>query len=102
MTSQYQRPSPLGMTRNSTFLAALLPPLSLPSPSMFHLPLCIPASSLPHFRRVDIAIVIGLRAAGFVEGQNIAIETRYAQKGPQQLPELAADLIRLKVDVIFA
>src|SRR5262245_23819515 len=44
----------------------------------------------------------GLRATGFVEGQNIAIETRYAQKGPQQLPELAADLIRLKVDVIFA
>jgi len=34
----------------------------------------------------------GLRATGFVEGQNIAIETRYAQKGPQQLPELAADL----------
>jgi putative ABC transport system substrate-binding protein len=44
----------------------------------------------------------GLRAVGFVEGQNIAIETRYAQNGPQQLPELAADLIRLKVDVIFA
>jgi putative tryptophan/tyrosine transport system substrate-binding protein len=44
----------------------------------------------------------GLRAAGFVEGQNITIETRYAQKGPQQLPELAADLIRLKVDAIFA
>jgi putative ABC transport system substrate-binding protein len=34
----------------------------------------------------------GLRAVGFVEGPNIALETRYAQKGPQQLPELAADL----------
>jgi putative ABC transport system substrate-binding protein len=44
----------------------------------------------------------GLRALGFVDGQNIAIELRYAQRGTQQLPELAAELIRLKVDVIFA
>src|SRR5262245_30219261 len=44
----------------------------------------------------------GLRASGFVDGQNIAIELRYAQRGPQQLPELAAELARLKVDVIFA
>jgi putative ABC transport system substrate-binding protein len=44
----------------------------------------------------------GLRASGFVDGQNIAIELRYAQGGPQQLPELAAELVRLKVDVIFA
>jgi ABC-type uncharacterized transport system substrate-binding protein len=44
----------------------------------------------------------GLRALGFVDGQNTAIELRYAQRGPQQLPELAAELIRLKVDVIFA
>ena len=44
----------------------------------------------------------GLRASGFVDGQNIAIELRYAQRGPQELPELAAELVRLKVDVIFA
>src|SRR5215467_8052936 len=44
----------------------------------------------------------GLRALGFVDGQNTAIELRYAQRGPQQLPELAAELMRLKVDVIFA
>jgi putative ABC transport system substrate-binding protein len=44
----------------------------------------------------------GLRALGFVDGQNVAIELRYAQRGPQQLPELAAELVRLKVDVIFA
>jgi putative ABC transport system substrate-binding protein len=44
----------------------------------------------------------GLRALGFVDGQNVAIELRYAQGGPQQLPELAADLINSKVDVIFA
>jgi putative tryptophan/tyrosine transport system substrate-binding protein len=44
----------------------------------------------------------GLRALGFVDGQNVAIELLYAQRGSQQLPELAADLARLKVDVIFA
>jgi putative ABC transport system substrate-binding protein len=43
----------------------------------------------------------GLRASGFVDGQNIAIELRYAQGGPQQLPDLAAELIRLKVDIIY-
>ena len=37
---------------------------------------------------------------GFVEGQNVSIELRYAQGGPQQLPDLAAELVRLKVDVI--
>ena len=44
----------------------------------------------------------GLRALGFVDGQNVAIELRYAQRGPQQLPELAAELINSQVDVIFA
>jgi putative ABC transport system substrate-binding protein len=44
----------------------------------------------------------GLRALGLVDGQNVVIELRYAQRGPEQLPELAAELIRLKVDVIFA
>jgi len=43
----------------------------------------------------------GLRTLGFVDGQNIAIELRYAQGGPKQLPELAAELVRLKVDVIY-
>jgi putative ABC transport system substrate-binding protein len=44
----------------------------------------------------------GLREAGFVEGQNLVIELRYAQRGPQQLAELAAEFARLRVDVIHA
>ena len=44
----------------------------------------------------------GLRESGYVEGQNIAIEQRYAEGKPELLPDRAADLIRLKVDVIFA
>jgi putative ABC transport system substrate-binding protein len=44
----------------------------------------------------------GLSESGFVEGQNLVIELRYAQKGPQQLTELAAEFVRLQVEVIHA
>ncbi len=44
----------------------------------------------------------GLRDHGWVEGQNIAIEVRSAEGKYERLPELAAELVRLKVDVIVA
>ena len=44
----------------------------------------------------------GLRGLGWVEGQNIVIEYRFAEGRYDRLPELAADLVRLKVDVIAA
>src|SRR6516165_5690686 len=44
----------------------------------------------------------GLREQGYVDGRNVIIELRYAQKGLQQLPDLAADFVRMKVDVIWA
>ena len=37
---------------------------------------------------------------GYIEGQNIAIEYRYAEGKLDRLPELAAELVRLKVDII--
>jgi len=42
----------------------------------------------------------GLRELGYIEGQNIAIEYRFASGRVDRLPELAAELVRLKVDVI--
>lgn len=43
----------------------------------------------------------GLRELGYVEGKDIVIEFRWAEKA-DQLPDLAADLVRMKVDVVFA
>ena len=45
-------------------------------------------------------IRLALRELGYIEGQNIAIEYRYAEGKLDRLPELAAELVRLKVDII--
>src|SRR5262245_65079333 len=37
---------------------------------------------------------------GWIEGKNLTIEYRFAEQKPERLPELAADLVRLKVDLI--
>jgi putative ABC transport system substrate-binding protein len=44
----------------------------------------------------------GLRALGYVEGQNLVIEYRYAEGRAERLPDLAAELVRLPVDVMVA
>ena len=43
----------------------------------------------------------GLRERGYVEGKNLVIEYRYAEGKLDRLPELATELVRLKVDVIL-
>jgi putative ABC transport system substrate-binding protein len=42
----------------------------------------------------------GLRRSGYVEGQNVTIDLRYAQPGQEQLAGHAADLVRANIDVI--
>jgi putative ABC transport system substrate-binding protein len=46
------------------------------------------------------AIRLALRELGYIEGQNIASEYRYAEAKLDRLPALAAELVRLKVDII--
>ena len=44
----------------------------------------------------------GLRELGYVEGQNVTIEWRYAHGNVERFPDLAAELVRLRVDIIWA
>src|SRR5262245_38360834 len=44
----------------------------------------------------------GLRDLGYTEGQNIAMAYRFTEAQPERLPELAAELVHLQVDVIVA
>jgi putative tryptophan/tyrosine transport system substrate-binding protein len=48
------------------------------------------------------AIRLALRELGYIEGQNIAFEYRYGEGKLDRFPELAAELVRLQVDVIVA
>src|SRR5213076_821536 len=59
-----------------------------------------PVTSSPSPLRV--AFIQALRDFGWVEGSNLAIEIRSANGKPERLPALIAELIRLKVDLIFA
>ena len=56
------------------------------------------SSDLPRFE----AFRQGLRALGHIEGQNIAIESRYTEGKFERLPEIAAELVGLKIDVFVA
>ena len=57
-----------------------------------------PANPEPYFG----AFVQGMRELGYVEGKNLAIEWRYADGKHERLPGLAAELVRMKVEVIVS
>src|SRR5229473_6276869 len=59
-------------------------------------------ASDPAEARLWQAFRSSLRERGWIEGQNILIEFRAAEGNTARLPELAADLVRLKVDLIVA
>jgi putative tryptophan/tyrosine transport system substrate-binding protein len=73
-------------------LAGTVPRIGVLSPS---------APSDPRMQRRLEAFQQGLRELGYVEGQNIAIESRWAEGRYERLPALAAELVQLKVNVIL-
>jgi len=81
-------------------LALLIAPLAAEAQQAGKLPrvgfLC-PASKPGPFL---LSLQKGLREVGYVEGQNISIETRFAEERDERFPALAAELVRLKVDVV--
>ena len=56
----------------------------------------------PRVPRLSGAFLQGLRELGYVDGQNITLEYRWAEGHYDRLPGLAAELVRLKVDMIVA
>jgi putative tryptophan/tyrosine transport system substrate-binding protein len=93
------------MTRNFLVFACLLLAVFLPSVSAAQQPKKIPRigflSPTSDDSRVE-AFRQGLRELGYQEGQNIIIEYRWAEGRFEQLPELAVELVRLKVDMVVA
>jgi putative ABC transport system substrate-binding protein len=58
--------------------------------------------SADDYRIEIVAFLQSLKEAGFVAGQNVAVEYRYAENQKDRLPALAADLVRRRVGVIVA
>ena len=81
----------VGPLAGETQQAASIPRIGFLSPSSL---------SEPRTSRFLEAFRQGLRELGYVEGQNIAIESRWAEGKYERLPGLAAELVRLRVNVI--
>lgn len=83
-------------------VAAVFPPVAARAqqramPVIGYLGTAAPSESAPYVA----ALLQGLRESGFVEGQNLAIESRWAEGRYERLPSLAAELVDRKVDVIL-
>ena len=96
------------ITRLTTVVALLLlvAPLAAASPQarkVYRIGLLFPNTPALVARSPRVAAFVqGLQDFGWVEGQNVTFERRFAEEQLGRLPELAADLVRLKVDVIVA
>ncbi len=77
-------------------LSLLWPPLAAAAPQLAKIPRVGLLDYMPFWE----PFLEGLRELGYVEGQNIALEYRPTEGQADRLPDLAAELVRLNVDVI--
>src|SRR5262245_20966623 len=91
--------------RTRLFLVALVPILSAscpadaqPTKGTYRIGILHPATP----SETGHGFLRSLRTMGYVEGKNLVVERRYAAGQPERLPDLAAELVRLKVDLIVA
>ena len=85
-------------------LGLLLVPLAAeaqPSPKVPRIGV-LSGSTLTAIARSHAAFLQGLHVLGYVEGQTIVLEERWAEGKLERLPDLAAELVRLQVDIIVA
>src|SRR6516162_2141177 len=54
------------------------------------------------YKNFTLPVLQGLKETGYIEGQNVAVEYRWAENQYDRLPTLAADFVRLRVAVILA
>jgi putative ABC transport system substrate-binding protein len=71
-------------------------------PAMPVIGFLVPQSADEVYKIITVPFLQGLKDAAYVEGQNVAIEYRYADNQVERLPSLAADLVRRRVAVIVA
>jgi putative ABC transport system substrate-binding protein len=83
-----------------TLLAAPRAAGAQPPRKVYRVGLLGEKASDPSEARLWEGFRLELRKRGWIEGENIRIESRWGEDNPARIPELAADLVRLRVDVI--
>jgi putative tryptophan/tyrosine transport system substrate-binding protein len=91
----------IGLALGSFILAVGLPAQAQQPTKVARIGYLSPGDPVSRTYRTE-AFRQGLKELGYIEGKNIAIEYRFAEARSERLPELAQDLVRLKVDIIFA
>jgi len=82
-----------------TGVLTTIAPVNAQQPKLIRIGILVAGPASAVSTRVE-AFRRGLRERGYVEGKNIAIEYRYGEGKPERMSELAAELVRLKVNVI--
>jgi putative ABC transport system substrate-binding protein len=91
----------IGLALGSILLALGLPTQAQQPTKIARIGYLSPGDPVSRVYRIE-AFRQGLKELGYIEGKNIIIEYRFAEARSDRLPELAHDLVRLKVDIIFA